>query len=137
MAKQVLVNNPTRTATLYSGALAPAVTGAPGAVATAGHVILFSGAGTLISARAHQAISGVQANFYDSDRVARSGVGTIQESGYKILGNVPANTWNPLAAALTGVVGPIDLTIPFSSGLAVSFPSGCAGITVAFSPEVP
>ena len=120
--------------TLYSGALAPAVTAAKGAVATAGHVVLYSGAGRLNHVGFNQAISGVAANFYDAGIVARSGIATIQESGYPILYTVPANTWGGVLA-LAGPKDPVKVNVPFTSGLVLNYPSGVTGLTIVYTPN--
>lgn len=106
----------------------------PLAGGTTGHALWFSGAGRLNTILPHQGVSGAAGFFYDSATIARSGVATIGESGYRIVGVVPANTFG-----LVGVTGggplPIATDIPFFSGLCGSFPSGMAGVTFTITPE--
>lgn len=124
-----------RTASLYSGALAPGLLGAPGAVAPGtGHVLLFSGAGRLRSIISHQSISGVAAIFYDAAVLARSGVATIQESGGRPLAIVGPNTFADVGT-LQAPDNQLNPDMPFTSGLCVSFASGCAGFTVSYTSE--
>lgn len=130
--------------TSFSGGLLPLGSGdsASRPVAqTADHAVIWSGAGRLNTAFAHQAISGVAIVFYDSAIVARSGPTTNQESGRATIGFIPAVTFAGLPSTiLSGIydlVGPdiFRYDAPFYSGLAVSAPSGCAGFTVTWTPE--
>ena len=115
---------------LSSGGPPPA-TGAP--AVTADHAVLFSGAGRLNKAQPHVFVSGGAVVFYDSAVVARSGP-FLAESGYGILGVIPANTIG-MSPQLGGGIGPIDFGVPFNSGLCVAFASGAHGFTVTFTPE--
>ena len=117
---------------LSSGGPPPA---AGAVVVTADHAVIYSGAGRLNEVVPHQAISGTAIHFYDSAVVARSGPGTYRESGYPLIGLVPANTigMTPFLGA-----GPLPLVygVPFNSGLCIAFASGAPGFTVTFTPEV-
>jgi hypothetical protein len=120
-------------ATLYSGMAAPALTGAPGAVAGGADVLIFSGAGRLKDVMPHVQLSGIQITFYDS-AVPTSG-GPFAASGHKIIAVVPANTWAPPGGVFG--VGPIQygFDMPFQSGLCVASKSGQPGLTVSWFPE--
>lgn len=107
----------------------------PVAGGTTGHAVFWSGPGRLDTVLAHQAISGTAIFFYDSNVVARSGVATIGESGYRIVGVVPANTIGSYVT-LGGGPLPLQFGTPFQNGLAVSCPSGAPGFTASFTPEV-
>ena len=124
-----------RLVTLFSGALAPGVAGGGVVAGTTGHVYAYSGGGRLGTVVIHQAISGVQAQFYDAALIARSGIGTVPESGYKILAVTPANTFNGTGGQLLGGPMPLVFDTPFQSGLCVNYPSGCPGLSFSFSPE--
>lgn len=126
-----------QTACLWSGALAPSVARAPGAVATAGHVLLYSGGGRLNSVLVHQALAAAPAvYFYDSVSVTVSGVSV---SGQLLIGMVPVSPQVTASGQATlSIVSfagePIRPEMPFFSGLCVAYPSGCPGITVSFTP---
>lgn len=123
-----------RTMGMFSGALLQGSGGTtPVAGGTTGHAVWFSGAGRLNSLFFHQAISGVAMQFYDSAVVARSGVATIQESGRKVLWVTPANNFN--VAGTLQWPDKVDIDMPFQSGLALSYPSGCPGVTWTITPE--
>ena len=117
---------------LSSGGTAPP-TGAP--AVTADHAVIYSGAGRLNEVLPHQAISGVVLVFYDAATPGLSGPGTYTNSGYPIIGLIPANTIG--SYALLGG-GPFlsNFGFPFNSGLCVANASGCPGFTVTFTPEV-
>ncbi len=124
-----------RTFCVYSGALLLGSGGSiPLAAATTGHALWYSGAGRLNVILPHQGVSGAAGFFYDSAVVARSGTATYTESGYRVVGVVPANTFG-----LVGVTGggpvPINCEVPFFSGLCGCFPSGMAGVTFTITPE--
>lgn len=141
------------TATIYSGAIAAGVAAAgTGAFASGGSVLVASGVGRLntftaifpagvaLAGNGEQGIlSGAPIIVYDSAITARSGVytdSTIAESGRKIL-----YTWYPprLLSGATPVGGgfnPVQLDIPFFSGLAVMALSGAPGYTLSYTPEI-
>lgn len=101
-------------------------------VHSGGHAVYWSGPGRLNYVIPHQAISGVQGQVYDSAAVAASGVASVTAA---ILAIIPANTigWN---GSLGAGPFPIESPLPFSSGLALNLASGCAGVTLSFTPEV-
>ena len=123
-----------RTSCVMSGSLLTnaALTTAPGAVQSGGHILLFSGGGRLNSILQHQGVlslSGVAVNFYDAAGPTVSGVSV---SGQRIIAvlNAPqgqSGQFNTTALA--------NLDMPFASGLCVSAPSGTPGFTVSFTPE--
>ena len=122
--------------TVFSGGLITAGSGQGAFInLSGGHVAVFSGGGRLNTIIPHQAISGVAAFFYDSAIIARSGVATCPESGRGVVGVMPANTFNG-PNTLMGPL-PIPVDCPFNSGLSVSCPSGTAGFTISYTPEVP
>ena len=123
-------------ATLFSGAL---LLGSGSMVPVTndgtGHVKLWSGAGRLDNVQALHAISGVEAIFYDSHVPAASGVATYASEGKRVLCRVPANTIG-LTPFLGGGPLPVDVGMPFHSGLCLSLPSGAPGVTFSWTPEV-
>lgn len=146
-----------QTATMYSGAVAPGLTGAYGAVATGSDVLLFSGPGRLDSITLNPAggagatvspmFSGVALPiiFYDAGTVSSGG--PFSASGHKIIGFTPAVA--TLVAGLPVNSGPSQLPgqdllggivhqigVPFMSGLAFNSRSGQLGFTVAWTPEI-
>ena len=117
---------------IFSGGLITHGSGFPAPVNTSGgHSVFVSGAGVVNQVIPHQAISGVAAYLYDSVVIARSGVSTIPESGRAILATVPANTFT--LPSLAGP-SPISVEVPYTSGIAVSAPSGTCGFTVVYTP---
>jgi hypothetical protein len=136
----MIAHGGSRTYTAYSGGLATLTSGNVAQLtpvsASGGHVVIWSGAGRLNTVYPHQIISGVASFLYDSNVVARSGVGTISESGYTILGGTPANTIGAFGNSLGGGPLPTVFDVPFAHGLALSLPSGAPGVTVVFSPEI-
>lgn len=133
------------TASIYSGAVAPSLTACPGAVAGGSDVLLFSGAGRLDLIMQHQPVqSGLSIYFYDTG-VVTSG-GPFPSSGHKIIGVLPP-TWRvptgvTVASGQTNFVDsqpgfPIQVSMPFQSGLALNSRSGQAGVTVCWTPETP
>lgn len=141
------------TATVCSGAIAPTVIGATGALGSGGSSLIISGAGRLNSFTALfpagvalagngevAVISGQPIVVYDSAITARSGLyvdGTISESGRKIL-----YSWQPPRYVMSGsaLVGstafdPKPLDVPFFSGLCVLALSGAPGFTLSYTPE--
>lgn len=123
-----------RTAAIYSGIIAgPSLAAAPGAVAAGSDTLLFSGAGRLNRIQPHVGLqSGVAVVLYDA-AVAASG-GPIVSSGHIVIGVVPPMTG--LSGTLT-LTNPIEVNIPFNSGLCVATRSGCPGFTVSWTPEKP
>ena len=126
---------------INSGGLLSPSSGSPppptGAVVRTGdQILVFSGAGRLNTVFPHHAISGVAIHIYDAAVVARSGPLTHVESGYPVIGVVPANTWHPGGGTLLGLHPPIQFDTPFHSGLCVSCTSGTPGFTLTFTPEV-
>lgn len=131
-----------RTFCIYSGALTPAVTAAPGAVAGgAGSVVFFSGAGRLNSFIQHTVVqSGAPIVFYDSAIACLSGLyttGTISASGMKIVGVFPQPT-NPTQSgtAILWNGEPTRFEFPFQSGLSALCYSGAPGFSITMTPEV-
>lgn len=131
-----------RTACVWSGSLLTnaALTGAPGAVQSGGHILLFSGAGRLNTILPHALLTSGQAvTFYDAGSVALSG---ISVSGQRFIGIIPQTMRAPLVAlsgnqALTVAwQDRIEVDMPFSSGLCVAAASGAPGFTCSFTPEV-
>lgn len=141
-----------RTAGVYSGAIAMGLAAAgPGAVGSGGSVLFWSGAGRLNRVTAQfpagvalagngqeGVISGQPFVVYDSAITARSGVltdGTIAESGRKIL-----FTWYP-PRTFSGVnfigpaFSPVNVDVPFQSGLCVMALSGAPGFVLQFTPQ--
>lgn len=121
---------------IYSGTaiLSGALLATYGSVGTGYDAILFSGAGRLNSVLPHSVISGVSVTFYDT-AVATSG-GPFAASGHKILAVIPANTIGAFGNSLGCGPLPIQLDVPFQSGLAVQLRSGQAGFTFTYTPEV-
>ncbi len=132
-----------RASCVWSGSLLTnaALTAAPGAVQSGGHILLFSGAGRLNTVVVHQFIgSGQPVFFYDAGTIAPSGVSV---SGQKIIGIIPAT----MPAVLTTLSGSFQmgrtwndvmvLDMPFQSGLCAGAASGSPGFTASFIPEVP
>lgn len=126
-----------RTACVWSGSLLTnaALTGAPGAVQSGGHVLLYSGAGRLDSVVPHQNVltmSGVAITFYDAGAITISGV---SYSGQRVLAVVGAPGGVSGQLFLNGP-SPFPIGMPFSSGLCVAAASGTTGFTVSYTPEV-
>jgi hypothetical protein len=125
-----------RAACVWSGSLLTnaALTGAPGAVQSGAHVLLFSGAGRINTVVQHQnvlTLSGVAVNIYDAGSIAPSGVSV---SGQRLLAvlNAPGG----VSGQFTLSTVPFAVDMPFSSGLCVSAPSGSPGFTVSYTAEV-
>lgn len=129
----------TRKFTIFSGGLITHGSGFPNSTILSGqnpgtgHSVQVSGNGFVNAIITHQAISGADGYLYDSVLAARSGVGTISESGYSVLAHIPANTWDD-PAALRGPVN-IPVNVPYASGIAVNLASGVAGVTVVYTPN--
>ena len=136
-----------RAATFYSGAVAPGLTAAPGAVAVGSDVLIFSGAGRLKTILQHQVLqSGGEVVFYDAGAPVSGG--PIYASGHKIVGRIEP-TWSLAATAATvpasGVGAGFFLTnqksllqvmdLPFQSGLCFNSRSGQPGFSVSWIPE--
>ena len=143
-------------ASIYSGYASgsASVVACPGAVLATSpglsinDVLLFSGAGRLDSVLTHQfsASSGFQQPviFYDAAVPASSGA-PIATSGHRLLGFVPGYL-NAVSGLNTVVFlqpnypanfgNPVELGVPFLSGLCASVNSGAAGFTVVWTPEV-
>ena len=125
-----------RTAAIYSGANAPGLTAATGAVAVGSDVLLWSGPGRLDSVVLHTLVqSGVAINFYDA--VAAVSGGPIYASGHVPLANVPGTVLPPLGSGLFAAVAPTAFFFgtPFFNGLCVNSRSGQVGFTATFSNE--
>lgn len=138
-----------QTACTYSGAIN--MSGPSSAVSSGGSTLFYSGFGRLNTFTAQfpagvalagngeaGVLSGQPIVVYDSAITSRSGVftdATIQESGRKIL-----YTWYP-PRVLSGVnitgpgFTPVQVDIPFFSGLSVMALSGAVGFTLSFTPE--
>jgi hypothetical protein len=124
-------------ATVYSGGILSPGSGflSPGAVQTADHVLLASGAGRLNNVLLHTgvfALSGVALAFYDSNTVALSGPATYAPTK-RLLAVLNAPN-NGASGAFTqqGII-PIDM--PYNSGLCVCCASGIGGFSASFTPE--
>lgn len=120
---------------VYSGALLLG-SGTPVVNASGGHALLVSGAGRLHTAFLHQsvlALSGVATYFYDSAVIARSGVGTIPESGYPIIAAI--GQAQGASGDFIAPLSPMPFDTPFHSGLCVSNPSGAAGWSISVTRE--
>lgn len=122
-------------ATVFSGGLLSPGSGflPSGAVKTADQLLLVAGAGRINLVQPLAAISGTQLTFYDSSVAARSGVAGA-ESGYRVIGVVPGNTFNAPFGTLVGPY-PLQMGMPFTSGLCVNCVSGTPGFSVSFTPE--
>ena len=135
------------TATIFSGQVAPGLTGAPGAVAAGSDVLICSGAGRLNTIIPHNVMqSGIPVYFYDAG-VAISG-GPLAASGHRIVGVLPATyngAQNVGTTPASGAAGwamlgmtstaPIVVDMPFLSGLCLNSRSGQPGFTVSYTPE--
>lgn len=125
-----------RSAAIYSGANAPGLTAATGAVAVGSDVLFWSGGGRLDTVAVHQQVqSGVNIVFYDS-AAAVSG-GPIYASGHVPLAFVPGGLLTPTASGLAFNVQPsvFQFGTPFFNGLVVNSRSGQVGFTVSFTSE--
>ncbi len=127
-----------RIASLYSGAVAPTLTSAPGSVAGGSDVLFFSGAGRLnaviIQSSIAPSLSGVGLQFYDS-AVPTSG-GPFSSSGHKLLFNALLAYGNSGQQGAFGPFGVINVDAPFQSGLCYNSKSGQPAFSVAYTPEV-
>lgn len=144
-----------RTACVYSGAIAMGTAACPtGALSSGGSILIASGQGrlniftalfpagvALAGGGANAVISGQAITVYDSAITARSGVAidaTISESGRKIL-----FVWTPPTLVASGAVvltnrsvyDPIQLDVPYFSGLCIQALSGAPGFNVGFTPD--
>lgn len=129
-----------RNGTIWSGALAPNLTGCPtGAITSGGQTTVWSGAGRLHSIIPHVYVtSGQPVWAYDAATPTVSGVSV---SGQRILGYVPLTT----PAALAVLSGNTQLSLswnqvivldmPFTSGLSFAAASGAPGFSFSFTPE--
>ncbi len=130
----------TKTACVWSGSILTnaALAGAPGAVQSGGHILLFSGAGRLNTIIPHALLtSGQPVTFYDAGTISASG---ISVSGQIFLGIIPFAMRSPLVALSgnQGVTVPwqdqIQVDMPFFSGLCAAAASGAPGFTVSYTP---
>ena len=134
-------NGGMKTACIFSGALAPALTQCPTGAGHSGgsQVLLVSGAGRLNQIIPHGFLTSGQAvTFYDANVNVASGVGA---SGQLILGLIPTRSRGTLAVA-SGAVDTvvtwqdqITINMPYANGLCVAAASGAPGFTVAYTPE--
>lgn len=123
-----------RSASIYSGQVAPVLVGVPGGVAVGSDVMIASGRGRLCQIVPHQSflsLSGVQVNFYDSDSPISGG--PIPTSGHDLVGSIAAG-WG-VSGQFTPAGYPININMPYQSGLCVNSRSGQPGFTVSWSPE--
>ena len=126
-----------KSAAIFSGQVAPALTAASGAVAVGSDVLFQSGPGRLWAIIPHGpgvlALSGVGANFYDAPAPVSGG--PIPASGHIPLGGIPG----PFGASglLTSPNNPIAYPggVPFKQGLCYNSRSGQVGVTVVWSRE--
>ncbi len=131
-----------RTSCVWSGSLltTAALAGAPGAVQSGGHILLYAGAGRLNTVIPHALLtSGQPVTFYDAGTITASGTSV---SGQRFLGFIPSPMRSPLTA-LSGNISvavnwqdQIYLDMPFSSGLCAAAASGAPGFTVSWTPEI-
>lgn len=136
-------------ATIYSGSAAPGLTCAPGAVAVGTDVLFSSGAGRLDTVLVHQHVavfvsSALPVVFYDAHIPVANG--PSYASGHRLLTFTPgfvvgSGTIN--ASASGNAVNfpvtwgtPVQLGIPFVSGLCANCKSGVPGFTVTWTTEV-
>lgn len=130
-----------KSASFYSGAVAPSVLSAPNAFAVGSDVMLQSGAGRLDLIMAHASIqSGLGVTFYDA--AAPVSGGPIPASGHRVVGILPPqfNTAVVLASgsADTGSPSagvPIPVGMVFFSGLCCNLKSGQPGFTANWTSE--
>lgn len=131
-----------RAVSIFSGALfsGTVITTPPGSVPVnnAGDILLYSGGGRLNNLLQHvQMASGLAVTFYDA-AVAVSG-GPIPASGHKLIGIIPPTY--PGGAAFSGILPvmytgtPVNVDMPFQSGLCAHMASGSPGFTASFTPE--
>lgn len=128
------------TEAIYSGQVAPALTGTRnGAFAVGSDVMFCSGTGRLNAIIPHQtvfALSGVAGTIYDAARPVSGG--PIAASGHIPLGNILAlPAGNKIALSgdqlIAGVPQVID--VPFQSGLCYNSRSGQTGVTFVWTRE--
>lgn len=124
-------------ACLYSGEVAPTLTGARGAVAVGSDVMFASGAGRLNCIIPHQAVmilSGVAGQFYDA--AAPVSGGPIPASGHIPLVNSLFAAGSLQGSGTQVAAGvPINVNLPFNSGLCYNSRSGQTGFTVVWTRE--
>lgn len=117
--------------TLGSGTQSPLLVSNPGT----GHIVIVSGPGRFNTVLAHQIISGVAVTFYDSNVAALSGVALHTNSGYTVIGILPANTLGAYGNSLGGGPLPQIIGTPFYNGLSAAAASGTPGFTVTWTPD--
>ena len=134
-------------ASIFSGALAPGLGGAPGSVAVGPDVLLYSGAGRLDTVLVHQntASSGYRLPIVFYDASAPVSGGPVPTSGHRVIAFSPAfiSTSGGVYGATSGsAVGypitwgmPVQIGAPFLSGLCFNSRSGQPGVTVSWTPE--
>lgn len=130
------VTNGYRTACLYSGEVAPTLTGARGAVAVGSDVLFVSGPGRINAIIAHQTImvlSGVAGVFYDAPAPVSGG--PIPASGHVPLCNVLAIGGAPISGQQIVAGAVLNVNLPFHSGLCYNSRSGQPGVTVVWTRE--
>lgn len=128
------VNAGFQAASIYSGQVAPVLTGAPGAVANGSDVLLFSGQGRVSHIIPHASfltLSGVQVNLYDAS--APISGGPLATFGHIPLGGLAAG-WG-VSGQISPAGTPVVLNTPFSSGLCINSRSGQPGVTVVWANE--
>lgn len=107
-----------------------------GAVQTADHILLASGAGRLASVLTHGnaqlTLSGVALVFYDGATVGASGPTTWNTGGRRPIAFL--NTPGGVSGGFT-LPGLNIIDMPYNSGLCVCATSGTTGFTVSFTPE--
>ena len=101
--------------------------------------LVYSGAGRVDTFVMHQQLSSGQSAFCYDAAVVISG-GPYPTSGHKLLFATPP-TWaggvaSTSGSALTFNSAPVNIGMPFQSGLCISARSGCPGFTISFTPEV-
>lgn len=122
-----------KTAAIYSGQVAPALTGVTGGVANGSDVLIWSGQGRLDSVVLHQFFnSGTVLTFYDG--IPAISGGPLAASGHIPLFAFPGN--GIVQSGTMGVGwGAIPVGTPFFKGLCVNSRSGQPGFTVTFTSE--
>lgn len=125
---------------VWSGSIAAGTNGVIGQgiyQASGGHAIFQSGPGRLNTVTPTVQFSGsASVFFYDAGTITQSG---ISVSGFPIVGVIPANPPPSYTSGYQSVIvfggQPLNVDIPFSSGLCAAIPSGCPGFTVTWSVE--
>lgn len=127
-------------AVIWSGSIAAGTNGVIGQgiyQASGGHVIFQSGPGRLNTITPTVQVSGsASVFFYDAGAIAASG---ISVSGLPIIGVIPANPPPSFTSGYQSVIPfggqPLNVDMPFSSGLCAAINSGTPGFSITWTPE--